>query len=136
MLLFCVGGEAAAEGVFGKGAGVGELGEVVSAAGFFADAGEAEAAEGLALDECAGDAAVDVEVADEEVGAGAADVGGGAGEESAGEFAGGVVGEFEGVIEVCCVEDGEDGAEDFFGGDAGGCGDVGEEMRGDEIFDF
>ncbi len=48
-------------------AGVDEVEQVVGAAGLGAGAGEAEAAEGLAADEGAGDAAVEVEIADAEL---------------------------------------------------------------------
>jgi len=127
------GGEAAAEGVFGEDAGVGELEEVVGAASLGAHAGEAEAAEGLAADEGAGDATVEVEVADAELCAGAGEVGGAAGEEAAGELVGGIVGELEGVVEVFGAEDGEDGAEDFIACDAVGGEDVGEHVRRDTL---
>ena len=54
----------AAEGVFGADARLDELEEVVAAAGFGADAGETESAEGLPADQRAGDATVQIEIAD------------------------------------------------------------------------
>ncbi len=121
-------GEASAERVFGGDSGMGELSEVVVAAGFGAGAREAESAERLAADEGSGDGAVQVQVADAEFLGGAGEVAGGAGEEAAGEFVGGVVGEGEGVVKVAGAENREDGAEDFFAGDAMAWEDVGEDV--------
>lgn len=91
--------------------------EVVGAAGFGAYAGHGEAAEGLAADEGAGAASVDVEVADAEVAFGYVDVCGLAGEDAAGEFVAVVVGHAHGLVEVFGVDDGEHGAEDLLGVD-------------------
>src|SRR3990170_2690897 len=55
--------EAVAQGVLGNRPRFEKLKEVVRPAGLGADAGELQAAERLALDDGAGDAAVDVEVA-------------------------------------------------------------------------
>ena len=60
-------GEAAAEGVFGDRAFDDELQQVVGAARFVADAGELEAAERLAVDEGAGDRAVQIQIAHEQL---------------------------------------------------------------------
>ena len=57
-----VRGKPAPHGVFGDAAGEEEFVQVVGAAGLGADARELEAAEGLAVDQGAGDGAVDVEV--------------------------------------------------------------------------
>ena len=56
-------GEALADGVLADRARFDELEQVVGATGFRADTGEAEAAERLAPDDRAGDAAVQVDVA-------------------------------------------------------------------------
>src|SRR5262245_60713044 len=61
-----LGGEPATHGVLGDGAGQEELAKIVGPAGLGADPRELEPAERLAVDERAGDRAVDVEVADEE----------------------------------------------------------------------
>ena len=61
-----IGRKAAAQGVFGDAYRVGELLEIILAAGLAADAAQPEATEGLACDEGAGDLAVEVEVADAE----------------------------------------------------------------------
>ena len=61
------GCEAAPHGVLGDGAGQHELQQVVGAARLGADAGKLEPAEGLAVDQGAGDLAVDVQVADAEL---------------------------------------------------------------------
>ena len=59
-----LGREAAAHGVFGDAARVGEVPQVAGAAGLGADAAHVEAAEGLPPDDRAGAAPVEVEVAD------------------------------------------------------------------------
>src|SRR5690349_5739305 len=61
-----VRGEAATHRVFGADARLDELEEVFAAAGFGADAGETEAAEGLPADQGAGDPAIQIEIADAE----------------------------------------------------------------------
>ena len=86
----------------------------------------------MAGDEGAGDAAVEVEVADAELAFGAFEVGGFAAEDAAGEFVGEAVGDPEGFGEVAGVHEGEDGAEDFLAGEFVGFGDGPEEVRGDE----
>ena len=78
--------------MFGDGAGEDELEEVVAGAGFAADAGHFEAAEGLAIDEGAGDGAVKIEVADEKFAAGAIEGRGAAAVDAAGEGVVGAVG--------------------------------------------
>lgn len=109
--------------------------EVVWATGFGAYAGHAEAAEGLAADECAGAGSVDVEVADSEVFFGLVDVCGFAGEDAAGEFVFVVVGESHRFVEVRCVDDGQDRPEDLLGVDRAGFGDACEDVRGDQVLD-
>ena len=56
-----------AHGVFGRAAGLDEVQQVVGAAGLAADAREAETAERLPADQRAGDAAVEIQVADAEL---------------------------------------------------------------------
>src|SRR5690606_27417561 len=87
--------EAAAHGVLAACAGLDELEQVVAAAGLGADAGHAEAAEGLAADECAGDAAVEVNVAHAVLALGTLKVRRLATEHAAGELVGEGVGELE-----------------------------------------
>src|SRR5688500_10364362 len=127
------GCEAAAERVLGDRARDHELEGVVRAAGLGADAGELEAAEGLAVHERAGDLAVDVEVADAELAADAVDRRGAAGVDAAGEGIFRAVGDGEGFGGVACADRGEGGAEDLFLSDRRGRGDVGEDVGGDEI---
>ncbi len=109
--------------------------QIVWAAGFGADAGHAEAAEGLAGDECAGASSVDVEVADAELFFGLVDVCGFSCEDAAGEFVCVVVGQLHRLVEVFGMDDGEDWAEDFLGVDGVGFGDACEDVGGDEVVD-
>src|SRR5437870_1431949 len=78
--------EASAERILATAAGIDEVEEVFLAARLGPAAGHPKAAEGLAADEGAGDAPVDVEVADAEVALGLLDMGGFAGEDAAGEL--------------------------------------------------
>src|SRR5687768_1193044 len=59
--------KAVADGVLGDGAGKDELQQVVAAAGFAANTGHLEAAEGLPADEGAGDGPVEIEIAGEKL---------------------------------------------------------------------
>src|SRR5437870_3322557 len=72
------GREPAAHGIFSNSPRQHKLQQVIRPARFRADAGHLEAAERLALDQGAGDLAVDIEIADAEVALDAADVGGAA----------------------------------------------------------
>src|SRR3954469_21151335 len=92
--------ETAAQNILRDGAGEEEILQVVPAAGFRAAAAHFEAAEGVPLDDCARDAAVEVQVADEQFVFGAFESARTAGEQSAGEgvFAG--VGDRERFIEI------------------------------------
>ena len=85
----------------------------------------------MRADHGAGALAVEVEIADVELLAGAVELGAGGGVERAGEAVLGVVGDGEGIVEAGGLDDGEDGAEDFFERDAGGGGDVGDDGGGD-----
>src|SRR5262249_15188534 len=104
-----------------------ELEEVVGAARLRANARHSKAAEGLAGDEGAGDAAVDVEVADAELALGPLEVRGLAREDAARELVRAVVGDGQGVLEGLGVQDGDDGPEDLFLGDGVVGLDVGED---------
>ena len=81
----------------------------------------------------AGDAAVEVEVADSERPLGELEVGGAAAEDAAGELVERAVGEVEGGLEVRGVHDGEDGAEDLLAGELVVGGDDPEDVRGHEV---
>ena len=105
--------------------------EVVRAAGFGVGAAHVEAAEGMRADHGAGALAIEVEIADVELVAGAVELLAGAGVDGAGEAVLGVVGDGEGVVEAVGLDDGEDGAEDLFLREAGGGSDVGEDGGGD-----
>ncbi len=76
-----------------KRARLDEVEQVLAAAGLGADAREPEAAEGLAADQGAGDAAVEVEVADAELASGPLQVRGLAAEDAAGQLVFGGVGD-------------------------------------------
>ncbi len=119
--------------LFGDGLGLGEEEEIVGAAGFAVGARHIEATEGMSADHGAGALAVEVKVADVEVGAGAVELFAGAGVDGSGEAILGVVGDAKGVIEAGGFDDGEKRAEDFFLRDAGGGGDVSDDSGGDEV---
>src|SRR5688572_18225096 len=108
--------EAAAGRVLRDGARAQELQQVVRSAGFFSDARQAKAAEGVASDDRAGDAAVDVEVADSELSLHHLDVARVARVEAACERELGVEGKFQGIGYRLDAEDAEDGAEDLVAG--------------------
>src|ERR1700735_643757 len=85
---------------FGDGLGLGEEGEVVGAAGFAVSAAHVEAAEGMSADHRASALAIEVKIADVELGFGAIELLAGAGVDGAGEAVLGVVGHGEGFVEV------------------------------------
>src|SRR5690606_23420395 len=89
-------------------------------------------AEGLAADEGAGDAAVEIEVADAEVAAGAVKMRRRARIDAAREAIGAKQGEADGVVEVGGVDDREDGAEDLLAEEAMPGADAVEDMRRDQ----
>ena len=75
------------------------MGQVFGAAGLGADTRQLESAKGLAVDQGAGDSAVDVEIAHPELAAGPPDGGGAAGVEAAGQREPGAVGQTERLVE-------------------------------------
>ena len=105
--------------ILGHGAGQQELLQVIRAAGLGADARELEPAERLAIDEGAGDRAVDVEVADPELAFDPLDIRRAARIEAAGQGVDGPVGDRERLVEIGRAKHRQDRAEDLFLGDPG-----------------
>lgn len=94
--------------------GLNELKQIVGAARFGIGAGHVEATEGVGANHRAGAFAIDVEVADKELVAGALNVFRVGGVDSAGEAVFTVVGQLEGVLEVAGFGDTKDRAKDLF----------------------
>ncbi len=105
--------EAAAHCVFGNTDGDEELEQVIGAAGFAADPGHAVAAEGMTLNKGTGDFAVEVQVADFELVAGAAETGRAAAVDAAGERVFCSIRDLKRFIQILRTNDGQDRAEDF-----------------------
>src|SRR5947208_7052030 len=100
-------GEAAADSMFGNSARNDELQEIVAAASLAADAAHLEAAEGLAVHQGTCDRAVQIEIANKELAAGAIEGGRTAGVDAASEGVVRAVGELERVVQVGCANDGK-----------------------------
>lgn len=99
------GGEAPAHEIFRDAAGEEEILQIIASPGLGAGAGHFEAAKGLTGDKGSGSAAVDVEIADQELGLDALNVGGATGEKSTREGVLGIVGKSERFVEVFGMED-------------------------------
>src|SRR5262245_37464290 len=125
--------EAASEGILRDSARQQELQQVIGPAGLRADARQAEAAERLAIDQGAGDLAVDVEVAHAELALDPLDVRRAAREQPAGQRVGHVVGDADGVAEVLRLRHRQDGAEELVLPQERPRIDVGEDVRRDVI---
>ena len=107
-----------AHDVFGDDARHQELEQIIFAAGLGAAAGHLESAEGMAAHHRAGARAIDVDVARDDLGLGALDVGGTAREKSGGEREIGAVGDCDRFVEIAHFDHAQDRAENFFASDA------------------
>src|SRR5262249_18948607 len=96
-------------------------------------AGQLEAAEGLAIDECPGNLAIDVEIAYAELALDPCDVGWAPRIEAAGQGVGRAIGDFQGVRQLARLHHGQDGPEYLLPCDHGVRGSFGEDMRPDVI---
>src|SRR5271168_1795283 len=107
--------------------------EIVFAAGFGVGAGHVEAAEGVGADHGAGAFAIQIKIADVEGFFGFFDFLGIFGVDGAGKAELRVVGDFQRLLEVFRFDDSQNGAEDFFLGDARFGIDVGDDRRLHEV---
>ena len=122
-----------AQRVFGDRPRFEKLQKIVRSAGLGADAGELQPAERLALDDRAGDAAVDIKIADAKFLARFLDMRRRARKNAAGQRKRGVVGNLQRMIEVSRVESPTTPGRKFLPGRSGLRIDVAENRRPDEI---
>ena len=107
--------------------------KIVRTAGFGADAGKFQTPERLALDDGAGDTAVDIKIADVKFPARFFDVRRRPRENAAGQSEGGIVGNVQRLIEGFSVDDRQDRAKNLFLGNPAFRRDVTENRRPDEV---
>ena len=107
-----------AQGIFRNRSRFEKLQEIIRAAGFRADAGEFQAAERLAFDNGAGDAAIDVKIADAKLFSRLLDMRRRARKDTAGQVKLRVVGDGQRLGEILRFDDRQNRAKNLFLGDA------------------
>src|SRR6266850_2597873 len=122
--------EAASQTILGYEAGNQEVLQIFAAAGFGSSAAHFEAAERLPFDDRAGDWAVDVEIAANQLVFGALDIHWAARVDSASERELALVGQLEGGVEVFCFCNRQHRAENFLLKEPAVRRNVGEDGRG------
>ena len=106
--------------------------QIILATGFTANSGHFEAAERLAMDERPGDWPVEIKISDQKFAASAFKCRWAAAIDAAGEGVIGSVGNLQRLAQVFGAGHGEDGAKNFFLGDAGQGGHFGKNVRTDK----